>query len=189
MIKLPQLRYYLEIISVPVFAFLVVHLAGHGMMLLKDSHHSHEHETHNENLLNFDFLFSAEILGGILALLFFIWIWHLPVMKKFVPCSHDHCHHLHIWGHLAATGAFLFHFFPESVIRYEMLQDFNWHNLLNVIGGIGFFSHFLVDIIVMFLLASFWKKPWQKFLSFGFIVSIFCFLYWRTGRFKNRRII
>lgn len=229
--NLTHFRYYLEIISVPVFAFLVIHLAGHGLMLIKDPDHhhgSHGHEVHenhegeteeahaedegeethsdendqhededheeeadhdeagmvhadddydehndeHQSPLSLEFLLSTEILGGILALILFIWVWHSPLMKRLVPCSHDHCHHKTIWPHLLATGAFVFHFFPESAVRYELLKDIDWQDLWNIAGVIGFASHFLVDLIIMVLLAIFWPQIWMRILSF---VTIFFF--------------
>ena len=166
-------RYYLEILAVPVFAFLVIHLSGHGLMLLADLEHDHgSHGAHNEEVypdehhedeeghdghgdeeehqdehegeqhhdedeheeshteevaggheshghgegLSIEYLLSTEVLGGILALILFVWLWHLPGLKKLVPCSHDHCHHKTIWPHVAATVAFAFHWFPEAFL-------------------------------------------------------------------------
>lgn len=228
--NLPQLRYYLEIISVPVFAWLIIHLSGHGLMLLKDHDHNHsthnehhvekqheektlkseaheadhdeheqdkheaetlisqedsdhedehestiaptdEHDDHGHGELSLDYLLSTEVLGGLLALLFFTWLWHQKPLKTLVPCSHDHCHHKTVWPHVAATIAFVFHWFPESAVRHELLHDFDWHSLANLAGAIGFASHFLVDFIVMILLITFWPQWWQR-LALGAVMVV-----------------
>ena len=39
--KIKNLRFLLEIISVPIFLFLVIHMAGHGMTLILDPGHGH----------------------------------------------------------------------------------------------------------------------------------------------------
>ena len=197
--KLTTLRYYLEIISVPVFAFLIIHLGGHGLMLLKDPDHHHgshenqlshegesaeEHALHEEESVNthhdahddhgslIDLILSAETLGGILLLLLFIWIWHRPMMKPLVPCAHDHCNHKTIWPHLFASFAFVFHFFPESSIRYELMKNFDFHHLLSLAEAIGFLSHFAVDVIIMVLLGLFWVEVWQRVLFYVIVISL-----------------
>jgi hypothetical protein len=164
-------RYWLEMLAVPMFAFLVIHLSGHGLMLLSDSEHVHEgHDVETEVSFGISSFLTVEVLGGILALIFFVWVWHRGFMKKFVPCSHDHCHHKTVWPHLLAALAFVFHFFPESEIRSEMMRDFDFHSLLSLSGLLGFFSHFLVDLIIAILLSSFWPKTWQK-VSFFLALS------------------
>ena len=35
-------------ISIPIFAFLVIHLSGHGAMMIFEDDHAHEHEIHHE---------------------------------------------------------------------------------------------------------------------------------------------
>jgi len=182
--RLRKFRYYLEIISVPIFAWLVIHLAGHGMMLLKGGEHGHEDHGHDEHAheagINLEFFLSTEVLAGVVALLLFAWIWHRPLMKKLVPCSHDHCHHATIWPHILASVAFVFHFFPESKIRYELLHDFDWASIANIVGAIGFFSHFAVDLILMFMLSQFWAKRWQRWTS-GVLMFATWVLAFRVG--------
>ena len=220
--NLPLYRYYLEILAVPVFAFLVIHLSGHALMLVADPEHDHgshanhaeeihedehgddqhdddheekEHEIeedhhdeedeHNEYQeaaagghddhghgegLSLTYLLSTEVLGGVLALILFAWLWHLPALKKLVPCSHDHCHHKTVWPHVAATVAFAFHWFPEAQVRYELLHDFSSVNWLDIVAVIGFASHFIVDAIILVLLVSFWPQMWQK-LGLGFVLA------------------
>lgn len=180
--QLRKFRYYLEIISVPIFAWLVIHLAGHGAMLLKEGKHEHEEHGHDEHAhevgLDLDFLLSTEVLAGLIALILFAWIWHRPAMKKLVPCSHDHCHHTAIWPHILASGAFVFHFFPESQIRYEILHDFDWSSVLNMVGAFGFLSHFAIDLILIFMLSQFWKKSWQRWTSGLLMLGVWALAFW-----------
>jgi|GEM_PF-1293852 len=227
--NLPLYRYYLEMLAVPVFAFLVIHLAGHALMLVADpehdhgSHGSHQEEVHEEGEhhdeddenhkeehddhleaehedeqhedeshedheghaegaanghddhghgegLSLEYFLSTEVLGGLLALILFAWLWHLPVLKKLVPCSHDHCHHKTVWPHVLATVAFAFHWFPEAQVRYELLSDFSQVNWLDIVAVIGFASHFLVDAIILILLVSFWPQLWQR-LGLGILLA------------------
>ena len=225
---LSQLRFYLELISVPVFAWLVIHMSGHGLMLLKDPHHSHDHhaettyevhadenhteershedESHEEEhhgdehknthddhakesytghdahdhgaFIGLNYWLSAEVLGGILALVFFVWLWHTQYLKPFVPCSHDRCTHKAIWPHLFATVAFVFHWFPESKLRHDLLAEFNAHRAEDIITALGFASHFLVDVIVLILLSSFWPKLWQKLFSGGLLLVFWALSVW-----------
>ncbi len=152
--RLTQIRYYLEIISAPIFAFLVTDLSADALAIL------------------FDFPAIANWIGGFGLLVIFIGIWHHPMIKKFVPCSHDHCHHENAWPHLTATLAFLFHIFPESGLRSELIKNFNTQSVQDMLGAVGFSTHFLVDVIVVILLTSFWQKTWQKISFLGFIISI-----------------
>ncbi|NCP67323.1 hypothetical protein GW756_04445 [bacterium] len=200
--KLPYFRYYLELISVPVFAWLVIHLSGHGLMLLKDSEHEHEshtateihqteagiteaedHDDHSDEhleleLLDLDFWLSGEVLGGLLVLLLFVWVWHRRPLKRFVPCSHDHCHHKNIWPHLLASAAFVFHWFPESRLRFDLLSNFSAHNFESIVTAMGFLSHFMVDIMVMILLINYWPKRWQKSLALGLMLWFWVLSFW-----------
>jgi len=182
--SLRQFRYYLEILSVPIFAWLVIHLSGHGLMLLKggdhDEHgHEEAHDEHgHEAGIDLEFLLSTEFLAGVLALILFAWIWHRPFMKKLVPCSHDKCHHTSIWPHLLASVAFVFHFFPESQIRYELLHDFDWSSILNIVGAFGFVSHFFIDLILILMLSQFWKEAWQRWVSGLSMLAVWALAFW-----------
>lgn len=153
-------------ISVPIFAFLVVHLSGHGMMLFLEEGHTHEHDEHH--LL--DMIFNTEILSGILLLILFVWLWNRPGLKKWVPCCHTNCSHTSKISHIMATVAFCLHFFPEAGIRHEMFMDAFDGNTLHLIGAAGFLAHFLIDIIIAVILSSFWKKP-QAAFSFLIIAA------------------
>lgn len=182
---LASLRYYLELISVPVFAWLVIHLSGHGLMLLKEAEHGHEEAGHEAAetgehafSLNLDFILSAEVLAGVLALVFFVWLWHRKPLKRFVPCSHDHCHHKSIWPHLLASVAFVFHWFPESTLRFELLNEFSAQSFANIVTALGFLSHFLVDIVVLVLLVTYWPHRWQKSLAFGIMLWFWVLSFW-----------
>lgn len=167
-----KIRYYLEIIAVPAFIFLVIHMAGHGLTLFHEADHHHDEGFH------LDHLWSAEFLFGLVFMFIFVGIWHLKFMKKLVPCSHDHCHHLSVWSHGAAILAFIFHFFPESAIRHDFMSSFEWTSVLSLAGGIAFFTHFLVDVIIMFLLSKYWKKTWQQGASFIIIVICWFASFW-----------
>ena len=164
---LPLLRYYLEIISVPIFGLLVLHLSKNGLEILWNPYFTDANEA-----------FFITYGGGLLALVFFIWVWHRPTMKILVPCSHDHCHHRTAWPHLLASSAFLLHLFPESDVRYEILENFTTDSLLSLASALGFASHFLVDVIVIVLLTSFWKKHWQKLLSLLIMIGIWVYSFW-----------
>jgi hypothetical protein len=141
-----------------------------------DDHADHAHAAFSP--LELDFWLSTEFLGGLLALIFFVWIWHRKPFKRFVPCSHDHCHHKTIWPHLLASVAFVFHWFPESRLRYDLLNSFSVHNFSDVLTALGFLSHFLVDIIVLVLLLTYWPKAWQKSLAFGIMLWFWVISFW-----------
>lgn len=179
-----RLRYWLEIIALPVFIFLVIHLTGHGISALlgEDAHH-HEHaeEVHMEEIHEehhsfieeqIEHFFTVEMLSGILLLILFAWIWHRPSFKRWVPCSHDHCHHEAKFSHLLATLALCIHFFPEAGVRYALLQNLSDGEITTIIGAVGFGAHFLVDVIVAVLISSYWKGLSKFSLSMGVIA--FC---------------
>lgn len=174
--NLPQIRYYLEIISVPVFAWLVVHLSGEALSMLPQIDAHPVGYDHHE--LGWGELLSIEFLGGLMALALFILLWHQPFLKKLVPCSHDHCHHKTIWPHLAATVAFVFHWFPESAVRYEVLSNFSIQDVTQMAAALGFASHFLVDILLVYLLSTFWPKFWQRLTSIGVMVVAWLGSFW-----------
>lgn len=164
-----KIRYYLEIIALPAFIYLVVHLAGHGASLLLDADHSHDHEHsaehgHHEIL---ETLFSTEVLLGVILAAVFVWIWHRPMFRKWVPCTHDHCHGELPISHTIATIALCLHFFPEASIRQELFADVSDGNILSIAGIIGFGTHFFIDVIVAAVLSSYWKHTFQRILSFG----------------------
>lgn len=177
--RLLQLRYYLEMIALPAFIFLVVHLSGHGMMVfLEGGEQSHGHHEHHEGVHEKGFglheiiesIFTVEILIGILWLLLFTWIWHRPMLKKWVPCSHDHCHHKLPLPHVFAIIALCLHFFPEAGVRHALLTEALGGSTLNIMGLIGFLSHFFVDVIVAIILSLYWKMVHARWISFLGIV-------------------
>ena len=143
-----RFRYYLEMIAVPVFLWLVIHMSGHGAILLGEHHgHAHAH-SHEEALI--------ELVIGVVMALVFIWIWHRPKFKKWVPCSHDHCHDELPVPHILATAALCLHFFPESVIRGQLIEGAMEGQALQLVALIGFIAHFLIDVIVAIVLSSHW---------------------------------
>lgn len=159
---LVRFRHYLELIALPAFAYLVVHMSGHGIALLAGEEHDHAHEAGHGIL---ESILTVEVLSGILLLLAFVWIWHRPFMRKFVPCAHDHCTHKHFWPHIFATSAFVLHFFPEAGVRSALFESFDVSTFMSVAGLIAFTAHFLVDVIIAIMLSSFWGKK-------GFAVSM-----------------
>ncbi|MCF7917530.1 hypothetical protein K9L27_00805 [Candidatus Gracilibacteria bacterium] len=173
-----QIRYYLELIALPAFIFLVIHLSGHGLVALTEKNHDHEHHEEIHTGIDFDIhelaekILTVEILGGILLLIFFTWLWHRPNLKKWVPCNHDHCHHKPEIPHLLAIFALCLHFFPEAGIRYELLQKAFEGGILNILGLLGFGAHFLVDVIVAGLISSYWSTSWARWTSFGVIALV-----------------
>lgn len=179
---LRSLRYYLELLALPFFVFLVVHLSGHGLMILLEGHHEHGHEEESSHF--FEMIFSPEVLVGILLLLFFVWIWHRPVFKKWVPCAHDHCHTEQSIAHFSAIVAFCIHFFPEAEIRYVLLEQFSWGNFVSLAGFFAFTAHFLVDIIVAIILSSYFSSRKYQIISFILISSV-----WLLAFFLQKNIL
>lgn len=175
------LRFWLEIIAIPFFIFLVIHLSGHGMMTFFEGHHEHASNTeiqidddHGESIHNpdnFSEFFTEETVFGILLLLIFVWIWHRPALKKWVPCAHEHCHESS-WTHIAAIIAFCIHFFPEAEVRYSLLQNFDIHSLVSFSTLIGFGLHFSVDILVTLLLISYFPNVTKKIIALLVIIAI-----------------
>ncbi len=178
-------RYYLEIIALPAFIFLVVHLSGHGLMsLVEGDEHNHEnthsHEHHEGFCLHgiIDSIFTLEVLGGILLMILFVGIWNLSIFKKWVPCAHDHCHNKLKASHLFAIMAFCLHFFPEASIRYILLQNAIAGEITSIAGAIAFLAHFLVDIIVAILLSSYWSNKKEFTICLGFIITCWFIALW-----------
>ncbi|MCF7906185.1 hypothetical protein K9L63_03305 [Candidatus Gracilibacteria bacterium] len=173
-----RFRFYLEIIALPVFLFLVIHLSGHGIMtLLETGDHEHEHAETMAGTASgihdwIEIFFTVEVLSGMLLLLFFVWLWHRPVLKKWVPCSHVHCHHKLEVPHLLAIIALCLHFFPEAGVRHELLKNAFEGGMINTLALIGFAAHFLVDVIVAVLISSYWSTRRAQFLSFGSIALV-----------------
>ncbi len=176
--KLLKLRYYLEIISLPAFIYLVIHLTGHGVMKIKHiGLEAIDHES--DSWLNQ--LFSLETLSGCLLLVLFVWIWYRPSFKKLVPCSHEHCHTEARITHILAIIALCLHFFPESVVRSSLLNEQIAQGNLNLFVALGFGSHFLVDIIVAIIISSYWSDNKQFSLSLGVISAVWVLAYFTAG--------
>lgn len=156
-----QFRYYLEIIAIPAFIFLVIHLSGHGLMMLVEDNHNHDDHGHAEHGLNvqeiLESILTVEVLGGILMLIFFTWLWHLPALKKWVPCSHDYCKSEVPVSHIVAIVALCLHFFPEAGIRQELLHHALEGEIESLMGFLGFIAHFLIDVLIAIILSSYWK--------------------------------
>ncbi len=202
-----QFRYYLEIIALPAFIFLVIHLAGHGMMAFVEEghHHGHHEVEHHEEMHHeagqeeevpheeehqelFDLheliesFFTVEVLSGILLLLLFVWIWHRPAFKKWVPCQHEHCHHKLKIPHLLAIFALCLHFFPEAGVRHVLLEKvFATGSVENILGFVGFVAHFFVDVIIALVISLYWKTRCGFFLSFVGIAVVWILAFWVGG--------
>jgi len=172
-----RLRYILEIIAFPAFAFLVVHLSGHGVTLFLEGENDH-HEHGGEHIEDF---FSFELLAGILLALLFAKIWSFPAFKKWVPCRHEHCQHAPSLPHIIATIAFCLHFFPEAIVRHALIENALQGEVISLISIIGFATHFLVDILVTFVLSFRWVKTTQKILSITFIVFLWGIAFWGSN--------
>ena len=156
--NLPIIKYYLEIISIPIFAYLVFHLAGHSFAEFFTEGHAHEEHAHGESKI-------LEIAAGVFALIIFTLIWNTKKMKKFVPCTHTHCHNEKIFGHILASIILFSTSFPESAIRYNFIESFDFVSILSFVGAVAFTSHFFIDVIIIFLISSYWKNTWQKITS------------------------
>ncbi len=167
------IRNVLEWISAPLFAFIAVHMAGHGTFLLLGDDHDHGHgaEEAAEGALHFlEGVLSPEMLVGVLLLILFVWLWHRPALQKLVPCGHTNCQHTSFWPHILATVAFVVHFFPEADLRLEMMEETN--TVLNIAGIIAFASHFIIDIIVGIMISLYWPKTHQKVISFVLLCGV-----------------
>ncbi len=176
--SLPTLRYYLEIIALPAFVFLVIHLTGHGFMVLWKT--GHGHQDHQESLTELswsvsdilEFVLSIEFLSGIAFLLLFAWLWSLPILKKWVPCTHEHCHTELSTPHILASAAFCLHFFPEAGVRNILFQNAFSGEVINILGFIAFAAHFLVDILITIILSNYFTTTRAKGISIGIIAFV-----------------
>lgn len=176
--SLPQLRFWLEILALPVFVLFVIHLAGHGMMLLFEHGHSHGHGHETAGFLGFG-LNEETGFGAFLALIF-AWLWHRPFLRKWVPCRHDCCQHETQWPHILAIVALCLHFFPEAAVRHQLLSSVTLHDSVQIIGMVGFGAHFLIDVIVSLTLVSHWKQQFKRYLSFAAIAVVWI-VAWELG--------
>ena len=177
---LSNLRYYFEILSLPAFVILALHLASNGVLKIMGGEHHHGHDDassmgslleHGHQSISLETIFSVENIIAVVLLLFFVWIWHTNFLKKWVPCSHTLCHKEQKSAHIIATIALCAHFFPEAELRQALLleQDIN---LISLISSFVFISHFIVDVMVAIFLSLFWQKRWQVWLSLAAISSI-----------------
>lgn len=183
---LSKIRYYFEIISLPLFIILALHLASDGVLKLIGGEHHHGHgdsfsspmgagllesTIHHHESTFLATLFSVENIIAVLLIIFFVWIWHSSHLKKWVPCSHTHCHKEQKSAHIFATIALCTHFFPEAELRQTLLLQQNI-NLISLISSVAFISHFIVDVMVALFLSLFWQKRWQVWLSIAAISSV-----------------
>jgi len=157
--SISTVRYWLEFFALPFFLVLIIHLSSHGF----------------SGLFNTELSPIITLFIGIFCAIIFISLWHIPYLKKLVPCSHQHCHHTTSFIHIAAIVALCIHFFPESVIRKEMIETLDWGTFISLVGILGFSAHFLVDIIVSILLSLSFHSLFAKITSFLCITSVwFC---------------
>jgi hypothetical protein len=187
-----KLRYYLEIIALPVFAWLVIHLSGHGLALFMEDGHDHGHHNHSEHGHGehhewfesmIDQFFTTEFLSGIILLGLFVYLWHQPFLKKWVPCSHDHCHGKLKLSHTLAIGALCLHFFPEAVVRHKILAEALHGEIFSFVGMFGFAAHFLVDIIIAIVISGYFKKQSQFWLSLSVITFFWLIAFFSAESF------
>ncbi|HEY5714180.1 MAG TPA: hypothetical protein VIT68_02405 [Candidatus Gracilibacteria bacterium] len=174
--NLLHLRYYLEILAVPAFAGLIIHLAGHGSLLLWEGEHDHSAEILEKGTL-LETLLTFENLIGIMLLVVFVWVWHRPSFRKWVPCHHDHCHSELPIPHLLAILALCLHFFPEANVRHQLLMGAFAGESLQILALIGFLAHFLIDVIIAIVLSSYWKTRTGVWISFSFIAAVWIFAF------------
>jgi len=166
--KLTNIRYYLELIALPFFIYLIVHLGSHGYLIILGK----DHQTLESGLT------IQSITIGIILLCLFVWSWQSPSLNKWIPCRHEGCTHTTKWPHILATIAFMLHFFPEAEIRHHLLEEAT-ASIISTAGIIAFLAHFLVDIIVAIHLSQYWKKKWKVSMSFILILGtwIIAFLF------------
>lgn len=177
------IRYWCEIIALPAFVFLVLHLSGHAVvgfleMFSEHTESLHDHTAHEHNI-------AEEIFFGVPLTLLFIWIWHRPKLKKWIPCSHEHCHHTQKISHILAILALTIHFFPEAGIRYMLLEEIRTGGIMVFIGALAFGAHFVVDVLISIMLSIYWPQKIQKIISFFFIVSMWFLAFWIGARFTE----
>ncbi|HIO91988.1 MAG TPA: hypothetical protein EYG68_03985 [Leucothrix mucor] len=179
---LSKIRYYFEIVSLPLFIILALHLASNGVLKMMGGEHHHGHDDsfsspmgslldHGHESISLDTIFSVENIIAVVLLIFFVWIWHTSLLKKWVPCSHTLCHKEQKSAHIIATIALCAHFFPEAELRQALLLKQNI-NLISSISSFAFISHFIVDVMVAIFLSLFWQKRWQVWLSITAISSV-----------------
>ncbi len=164
-------RFFLELISFPFFIYLVFHFAAHGTGKILSVYFS---DFFNSSVDNFGNILLYKKVIGVLFLCIFVYFWHRPAMKKMLPCSHEHCHGTK-YLHILAIFAFVLHFFPEAILRHEIVQEFMTDyekNLVSFAGVIGFGAHFLVDVVTGIMLSLYFKSGTTKVFSFLFIVSV-----------------
>ena len=165
---LQYIRYILEIIAFPFFCYLVFHFGAHGSEELLNSFP--ESQKFLENFPAFNILLGVFFLG------IFTWIWRQPKMKRWTPCAHEHCHEGTKYLHFFAITAFCLHFFPEAVIRHELINSTD--TIISLSAYIGFLTHFVIDVVTGIMLSAYWEKTYQKVISFGGMASI-----WLTAFF------
>jgi hypothetical protein len=167
--SLARVRYWLEMIALPAFVFLVIHLSGHAVM----SFFGEDEHLHEESTASFlEKIFNTEVGVGILFLILFVWIWHRPQFKKWVPCRHDHCHAEKQMPHLLAILAFCLHFFPEAGVRHALINQAMGGEISSIVGVVAFGAHFLLDILVMGMLAMYWETRNKQILSLLLMVGM-----------------
>ncbi len=166
-------RYILEMIAFPFFLFLVFHFGAHGTGSFMKSF-----ESTKTILENFP---AIKMIFGIFFLGLFTWIWHRPNFKRWIPCSHEQCKEGTQYLHALATLAFCLHFFPEAVIRHELFNSPDV--MISTAAYIGFFAHFIIDVVTGIMLSTYWKETYQKILSIIFIIGT-----WLTAFFLRTNI-
>ena len=180
-----HLRYWFEIIALPVFIIMVIHLAGHGSMLLLEPHHEHGHGHGESGHGILESILTPETLIGGLLMLVFVWLWHRPTLKKWVPCSHDHCHTELPLPHILAIIALCLHFFPEAAIRHELLEGALAGEAFNMVAMLGFLAHLGVDIIVAIVISSYWQTKTKFWASLGTITGVWVIAFLAAESFSH----
>ncbi len=176
-INFQYIRYYLEMIAFPFFLFLVFHFAAHGTGVVLNSF-----EVSKLFLENFP---PIKMIAGIVFLVLFTWIWHRPNFKRWIPCSHEHCHEGTKYLHALAILAFCLHFFPEAIIRAELLADFSFTKIISISALVGFLVHFIIDVVTGIMLSLYWKTLTGRIISFTFIISTWLIAFFLEKNLEN----
>lgn len=111
------------------------------------------------------FFWNLEFTSGIFFLILFAWLWHQPSLRKWVPCTHEHCHSESQAAHILAIVAFCLHLFPEAGVRNALFDGAFGGEIIHALGWIAFAAHFLVDVIVILVLSSYFGTKKQFGLS------------------------
>lgn len=160
-----------------------------GEQEISEAEDSHDEEAHAEYTKSMPKIVSAfftvEVLSGILLLILFSWLWHRPALRRWVPCTHEHCHTESHAAHLLAVIAFCVHLFPEAGVRSVLFEEAFGGEVLHAFAILAFVAHFLVDVLVVGMLASYFSGAGQKALSILLIVTVWLLTFFTGEHIMN----